>query len=76
MVAVTRISESVFVTAINVAARQLYFADGSVCAIASLLDSDGDETQDIGQATAAVAQVPSGGWIVAELADFMFPTRH
>jgi hypothetical protein len=45
-------------------------ADGCVLEIVTMLDFEGDETQEASEATVVVAVHPSGKFVVIDLSDF------
>lgn len=63
------------VTAVNWSRRLALMSDGGTAALETLLDTDGDETDDPASAVVAVAPY-AGRWFVVELADFADTENH
>lgn len=58
------------VFAINVAQRIAVMDDDSVVHLETLLDVDGEETDDTEAARSAVGQLPDGSWLAIDLTQF------
>lgn len=58
------------ITAINKFRRLVITKEYGVCHIESMLDSDGDYTDDPNEAVAVVFQLSDGGWSFAICSDF------
>lgn len=63
-------SDSVVIDAIHRARRVAILEDGTLVPMDVLLDRDGDETDDIEAAVAAVAPLPDGRWAVIDFTQF------
>lgn len=50
------------IAAINKGQRQVILNDGSICPMASLHESDGEEVDDMEFAVFATVQLPDGTW--------------
>lgn len=59
-----------FVVAINRATRKALISDNSLLPITTLLDSEGEETEDIHRASAFVAGQDGIGWFAGDIDDF------
>lgn len=58
------------ICAVNVRGRVALTDDGAECEITTLIDGDGDETDDPEAAKFAVAALPDGRWAAIDLSDF------
>lgn len=58
------------VVAINRRLRAALFATGEVVAFSTLIDGDGEETDDFDDARAGVVQAPDGGWCAVKFGEF------
>jgi hypothetical protein len=50
--------------------RLVVLDDGTECPITNLFDAEGDETDDIDEATAAVAKIDDDNWLSIDLTQF------
>ena len=64
------------VAAISKDDRCAVLEDGRICKFDKMYDAEGDETDDIGMAVAAIAPHPDGPWIVLRLHEFEGMTIH
>lgn len=58
------------VIAVNVPNMQFLTDSGVVCDIETLVDRDGDETDQLWAAVAAVGRFPDGTWVAIDLTAF------
>ncbi|PWJ88361.1 hypothetical protein C8D77_11183 [Mesorhizobium loti] len=61
---------TVDVAAVNVAQRIAVMDDGATVHLETLLDADGEETDDADEARSAVGQLPDGSWLAVDLTQF------
>lgn len=62
--------ETIVITAINLDQRIALLEDGSTIPLETLLDDEGDETDDIADAVVAVAPLPNGKWVTIAFSAF------
>lgn len=67
--------ETVSVAAISLSAQQVVLDDGTILEMDTLIDDEGDETDDIELAVVAVVQLTNGKWFVVKFDDFEFDEK-
>ncbi len=58
------------VAAVNVGQRIAVMDDDTIVHLETLLDADGEETDDAEAARSAVGQLPDGSWLAVDLTQF------
>lgn len=63
--------DEVSVDAINLGTREVFMADGTILPMSALHDDDGEETDDIDEATFATVELPDGSWIAVMFSNYV-----
>lgn len=64
------------VTAINLSEACAILDTGHIVHFATMLDMEGNETEDVSECVVAVAPLPNGNWVVIDFSEFETVSVH